>query len=193
MGATDQMLARYVAEIEERQQFIDGIVEAAKGKDLSDEQIELVTETRNRIKRVNELMQPLEEARRISGDSSERIAQLAKYMQNKPEQPKEVEYRSAGHYVVDRWRAGLGEGEASERISMYHRAAAHQTTADNPGILPTPIIQPIINFIDGARPLTSWLGPRDIPSNSWTRPKVTQHTNVAAQPVGEKTSSSARR
>ena len=30
MSATDQMLARYVGEIEEQQQFIDGIVEAAE-------------------------------------------------------------------------------------------------------------------------------------------------------------------
>ena len=35
------MLARYVAEIEDRQQFIDGIVEAAGGKDLTDDQLEL--------------------------------------------------------------------------------------------------------------------------------------------------------
>src|SRR5580765_8222169 len=111
MGATDQMLARYVAEIEDRQQFIDSIVEAANGKDLSAEQLELVTETRNRIAKVNEMMAPLEEARRISGDSAARIAQLAKFMGEKPGPPKEVEYRSAGAYVVDYWRAGLGVEE----------------------------------------------------------------------------------
>ena len=44
----------------------------------------------------------------------------------------------------------------------------------------------MINFIDASRPIVSWLGPRQIPSNTWVRPKVTQHTNVALQPVGEK-------
>src|SRR5262245_2838498 len=114
MGATDQMLARYVAEIEERQQFIDGIIEAANGKDLSDEQTDLVKETRNRIERVNEMMKPLEEARRISGDSAERIRQLAVYMQGDQPKSREVEYRSAGAWIVDYWRAGVGQTDARE-------------------------------------------------------------------------------
>jgi HK97 family phage major capsid protein len=181
MGATDQMLARYVAEIEERQQFIDGIIEAADGKDLSDEQTELVKETRNRIERVNEMMKPLEEARRISGDSAERIRQLAVYMQGEDKRPKEIEYRSAGHYALDMWRAGLGEDEARQRLDVYNRAAAHQTTGDNPGLIPAPILGPVVNFIDAARPLVGALGPRQLPGASFSRPKVTQHTAVAAQ------------
>src|SRR5262245_3996046 len=94
---TDQMLARYIAEIEERQQFIENIVEAANGDDLSEEQAELVRETRNRIAQVNELMKPLEEARQIGSVSAERIAALA-HLMSKQEKPREVEYRSAGQY-----------------------------------------------------------------------------------------------
>jgi hypothetical protein len=126
-------------------------------------------------------MKPVEEARRISGESSERIAQLAKWMNNKPERPKETEYRSAGEYLIDRWRAGLGNEEARGRLEIYHRAAAHQTTADNAGLLPSPIVQPVVNFVDSNRPLVSWLGPRDMPGQNWSRPKVTQHTTVATQ------------
>jgi HK97 family phage major capsid protein len=188
MGATDQMLARYVAEIEERQQFMDGIIEAAGGKDLSDEQAELVRETRNRIARVNEMMQPLEEARRISGDSAERIRQLAVYMQGETDRPQAVEYRSAGEYALDMWQAGLGMEPAKQRLHRWgqeHRAASHQTTADNPGLIPTPIVGPVVNFIDAARPLVGALGPRQLPGMSFSRPKVTQHTSVAAQ-AGEK-------
>jgi HK97 family phage major capsid protein len=184
MGATDQMLARYVAEIEERQQFMDGIIEAAQGKDLSDEQSELVRETRNRIERVNEMMKPLEEARRISGDSAERIRQLAVYMQGDKPDPGRVEYRSAGEYAVDLWQAGLGIEDAKDRLRRWgqeNRAAAHQTTADNPGLLPAPILGPVVNFIDAARPLVGALGPKQIPSSSFSRPKITQHTAVAAQ------------
>lgn len=182
MGATDQMLARYIAEIEERQQFMDGIVESAKGGDLSDEQAELVTETRNRIEKVSELMKPLEEARRISGDSAERIAAIAKYMQQKPAPPLEVEYRSAGAYVNDMWRAGLGNEDARNRLQLYNRAAAHQTTTDNPGLIPTTILGPVINFVDESRPIVNALGARQLPgSGSWARPRITQHTQVAAQ------------
>jgi HK97 family phage major capsid protein len=175
------MLARYVAEIEDRQQFIDSLVESAQGGDLSDEKMELVTEARNRIARVNDLMAPLEEARRISGDSSERIAQLAKYMQQKPDGPKEVEYRSAGTYMLDVWRAQMGSDDARGRLDIYHRAAAHQTTADNPGLIPAPIVAPVVNFVDASRPLVNWLGAKQLPGQNWSRPKVTQHTTVATQ------------
>jgi HK97 family phage major capsid protein len=181
MGATDQMLARYTAEIEERQQLVDGIIESAKGGDLSDEKLELVNDARARLKVIEEKMEPLMEMRRISGDSAKRIAEIAKFMQDKPGPPPDVEYRSAGEYVMDRWRSGLGQQEATQRLDTYHRAAAHQTTADNPGLIPTPIIAPVVSFIDSNRPLVSWLGPRQLPGASWSRPKVTQHTNVALQ------------
>src|SRR5215510_5328568 len=181
MGATDQMLARYVAEIEDRQQFIDALVESAGGGDLSDEKNELVVNARDRIKKVNDLMGPLEEARRISGDSTARIAQLAKFMAAQPDRPAEVEYRSAGDYIVDSWRSGLGDRDASERLEVYHRAAAHQTTGDNTGLIPTPILGPVVSFIDANRTLVTQLGPRNMPSQTWSRPKVTQHTTVAVQ------------
>jgi len=186
MGATDQMIARYVQEIEERQQFIDGIFTAADGKDLSDEQLELVQDTKRRMEEVNRKIEPLVEMRRISGDSANRVAEIARYMQNTPARPTEVEYRSAGAYVLDVWKAGLGADEATERLGIYNRAAAHQTTSDNPGLLPEQILGPVINFVDESRPLTTALGPRNLPSGSWSRPRITQHTNVAAQ-AGEKT------
>ena len=43
MSQTDQMLARYVGEIEDRQQFIDGLVEAAQNekRDLKPEELDV--------------------------------------------------------------------------------------------------------------------------------------------------------
>ena len=157
MSATDRALAQYVAEIEERQQFIDGIVDSSNG-DISDEKMELITRAKDDIAKANRQMGPLEEARRISGDSADRIAAIAKYMSNEPKKPTEVEYRSAGEYVIDRWRSGLGQADAAERLDMYHRAAAHQKTSDNAGLIPTPILGPVISFIDTNRPLVSQLG-----------------------------------
>jgi HK97 family phage major capsid protein len=183
MSATDQILARMMGEIEDRQQFIDSLVQAANDekKDLSPDKLELIERAKTRINEVNEQMKPLEEARRISGDSSERIAQLAKFMSKEGDKPTTMEYRSAGAYVLDRWRAGLGIEEAVHRLDLYHRAAAHQTTADTPGLLPEQILGPVVSFVDASRPLTSALGPRQLPSGSWSRPKVTQHTAVAGQ------------
>jgi HK97 family phage major capsid protein len=180
MGATDQMLARYAAEIEERQAFIDGLVQAAGDGDLSPETAELVSEARKRMDTVQTMMAPLIESRRISDDSAQRVAEIAKFMIGKPK-PAEVEYRSAGAYVLDRWRYQLGDRDAGERLEIYNRAAAHQTTADNAGLIPTPILAPVVSFIDANRTLVTQLGPRNLPGQTWGRPKVTQHTSVATQ------------
>jgi HK97 family phage major capsid protein len=183
MSATDQILAKMIGEIEDRQQFIDGLVQAANDekKDLSPDKLELIERAGSRINELNERMKPLEEARRISGESADRIASLAKFMSREGDKPTKMEYRSAGEYVLDRWRAGLGEADAAHRLDLYHRAAAHQTTTDNPGLLPAPIIDPVVSFVDSNRALVSALGPRNMPGATWTRPKVTQHTSVAVQ------------
>jgi HK97 family phage major capsid protein len=183
------MLARFAAEIEERQAFGDGIVEAAEreGRDLNTQEMELMNRARDRVQELSTQMQPLVERRRIGQESSARIAELHSFIsEQQPERVQTVEYRSAGEYVNDMWKSRAGDDDAAKRLDIYTRAAAHQTTSDNPGVIPAPVVQPVINFIDQARPLTTWLGPRDIPSGNWNRPKVTQHTNVALQPVGEK-------
>ena len=89
-------------------------------------------------------------------------------MEGRGNRPTKVEYRSAGEYALDMWRAGLGNQDARERLDIFNRAAAHQTTADNPGLLPEQILGPVVNFIDNARPLVSALGPRQLPSGSWS-------------------------
>src|SRR4029077_779707 len=101
MSATDQVLARMVGEIEDRQQFIDSLVQAANDDkaDLSPEKLELVERAKNRIGELNVQMKPLEEARRISSESTERIAQLARFMSKEGDKPTEMEYRSAGAYI----------------------------------------------------------------------------------------------
>jgi HK97 family phage major capsid protein len=185
---TDQMLARLAGEADEKAQFVEQVVEAAEkdGRDLTSQELELVERSRKRQSELAEQMEPLREARRISGESADKIAEISRFMSQEGKPKPEVEYRSAGAYILDYWKAKVGNGESLERLDLYNRAAAHQTTADNPGLLPTPIVQPVVNFIDASRPLVSFLGPRQIPSNTWVRPKVTQHTNVAVQPTGEK-------
>jgi HK97 family phage major capsid protein len=181
MGATDQVIAGKMAEIEERKTFIDGVFEAAAGKDLTDDQAALVNDTSKRIESLSKQLEPLIEMRKIAGDSSERVKQLAEYMQQQPGPPKQVEYRSAGEYALDYWRAGLGVEESRTRLETFNRAAAHQTTTDNPGLLPEQILGPVVNFVDDARPLVSAFGPRQLPSGTWSRPRITQHTAILAQ------------
>jgi HK97 family phage major capsid protein len=183
------MLARLGAEIEQQQTFQDKLIEDAEkgGRDLTENEMELFTRSRKRLEELNSQIEPVRESREISIRSRSMIADLAKFQDVENNQPAaQVEYRSAGAYVLDYWKGSLGAADAMKRMDLYNRAASHQTTADNPGLLPIPVVAPVVNFIDESRPITTWLGPRQIPSQSWTRPKVTQHTNVALQPTGEK-------
>jgi len=182
--ATDTLLARLAGEVEERQTMMDGLVESAQRekRDLTEQEMELVTRARDRIQELEGQMGPLAEAREIASKSGDRLAQIARFIQEREgEKPREVEYRSAGAYVMDRWQAGLGHQTAVQRLDLYHRAAAHQTTGDNPGLIPEAILGPVINFVDASRPLVTVLGVRQLPAGSWQRPRVTQHTQVGEQ------------
>ena len=183
MRSTDQMLSRLVAEIEEKQVFIDGVVEDAEkeGRDLNSQEMELATRARTRVGELQPQVDQLLDLRRMGSESRAKIAELAPFMREQPAAAKEIEYRSAGEYVLDQWRSGLGDGDASHRLEIYNRAASHQTTADSPGLIPSPIVGPVVNFIDASRPLVSALGPRQLPGQNWSRPKVTVHTTVGAQ------------
>src|SRR5262245_47709086 len=111
MRTTDQILTRHVAEIEEKQVFMDGIVEAAEkdGRDLNAQEMELVTRARDRISDLNKQIEPLADLSRISHDSQQRLAEIHRHMQDRgDEKPREVEYRSVGQYAIDMWQAGLG-------------------------------------------------------------------------------------
>jgi HK97 family phage major capsid protein len=187
MGATDQILARYAGESEESQKLVDQLVEEAQkdGRDLSPQEMELVTRARDKMQKIGEQMEPLMQARDLATQSEQRIAQIHEFI-TPGQAPQKVEYRSAGEYILDYWKAGLGGEDEQKRQRLFHRAAAHQTTADNPGLLPQQMVQPVLNWVDQSRPVTTALGPRNLPAGSWSRPRISQHTNVAPQ-AGEKT------
>jgi HK97 family phage major capsid protein len=185
MGATDALLARMQTEVQERSQFMDGLVEGAQNdeRDLTEQEMTLLGRARDRIRELEGQLGPIQEAAQIAQTSKQRTAQIAKeFAQARdPEAAKTFEYRSAGEYVIDVWRSRLGNIEVAERMDLFNRAAAHQTTADNPGLLPEQILGPVVNFVDESRSLVNALGPRQLPSGSWSRPRVTQHTQVGAQ------------
>jgi HK97 family phage major capsid protein len=195
MGSTDSLLARYLGELEEKTGFIDNLVEGAEkeNRDLGESEMTLLTRTRERIDKINEQIGPLQEMAKIAGDSRRRTAEIAKQFEEaRGDAPKSLEYRSAGEYIIDVWKSGLGVEEASRKLELFQRAAAHQTTADNPGLLPDQILGPVVNFVDEARPFVNALGPRQLPSGSWSRPRITQHTQIGVQ-SGEKTELASRK
>jgi len=164
---------------------MEGLVAQAEKeeRDLNPQEMEMLTRTRERIHEINNQVEPLREAAQISRLSRERRALIAQELAHPRagQAPQQMEYRSAGEYVCDYWRARCGQEDAQQRLDLFERAASHQTTADNPGLLPEQIILPVVNWIDTARPTISALGPRALPSGSWARPQITQHTSVAVQ------------
>jgi HK97 family phage major capsid protein len=181
---SDAMLARLQSELEERRAFQDGLVEAAQNeaRDLTETELELYGRARDRMRTLEVQMEPLRDAARIAAESKHRTTELQQQfaMARNPAAAK-MEYRSAGAYINDVWAAGLGGEDARQRLEIYTRVAAHQTVPDNLGVIPEPIVGDVVNFIDASRPIVSALGVRGVPGGRFTRPKVTQHTNVGPQ------------
>jgi HK97 family phage major capsid protein len=186
------MLTRLETEIEERSTFINQIVGGAQdaNRDLTDSETEMLQAAKKRIEECTGQLETVSETRSATQralrrvDDVDREFQTIKSMTGKG---GEVEYRSAGSWVVDMYSAHLGNREARERLEIFNRAAAHQRTDDNPGVVPDPIIGSVIDFIDASRPLVSTLGTSPVVSNLFYRPHVTQHTSVARQTDGTTT------
>lgn len=181
----DAMIARMEGELEERNAFIQGQIAAAEdaARDLTDSETEMVTSARNRINAIKAQLDTLYDTRSATIGARERAREVSREltrMRSEVEQGP-VEYRSAGAYMVDQYRAHLGDKQARSRLEVFERAAAHEKTSDISGALPTPVVGPVINFIDASRPLVSALGARALPAETWKRPVVTGHTSVALQ------------
>jgi HK97 family phage major capsid protein len=90
------------------------------------------------------------------------------------------EFPTAGDYAVMLHRAWVkGDPTAIEQLE---RATAHQTTPDNPGLIPRPIIGPVIDTMRGARPFVSSIPNHPGPGvPKFDRPRVDQHVEVGLQ------------
>lgn len=73
-----------------------------------------------------------------------------------------------------------------DAIARLERATAHQTTGDNPGLIPRPILGPVLNFLQTGRPLINSIVNRPLPTGKFDRPVITQHVAVGKQ-AAEKT------
>src|SRR5690606_7945869 len=107
----------------------------------------------------------LYETREVTESASKRAAEVntaLEQIRGRVENP--VNYRTAGEYVLDQWQAATGDRAAATRVETYMRAADHQKTSDNPGVIPDPIVGELINFIDQSRPLVSFFGTQPVSS-----------------------------
>jgi HK97 family phage major capsid protein len=182
------MIERLEREIEERSSFIEGVIANAQDadRDLTDNEKELTVQARSRLEALDDQLKHLYEARNRTTAARQRAADVHREFDRLRQQVDNgpVEYRSTGEYLADYIAASTGSRDAMERLEVFNRAAAHQKTSDNLGVVPDPVIGGVINFIDAARPAVAFLGPQNLPSATWYRPKVTQRTLVALQGVG---------
>jgi len=179
---------------------MDAILGQVVDRDLVDAERGLLEAARGRIAELDAQITPLqafEDMRAAHADTSAAIRP-----EIVPAGPRRADggdrapvYRSAGAFLVDYLRAhgimerGVVDPGAAARVQQA-RVVANQTTADTPGILPTPIVGGVVSLIDANRPLITSLGGArglgGIPGTTFTRPKITQHTTVGVQ-AGEKT------
>jgi hypothetical protein len=152
-------------------------------RDITDNEKELIGSAKKRVDVLTDQLEMLRAASVSTTGARDKIRVISEEIQTMRRNVDQgvIEYRSAGQYILDVYAAGIGDRPAKERLDLFLRTAAHQKTADNLGIIPDPIIGPVLNFIDAARPLVTFDGPQNLPSATFYRPKVTQHTTVAKQ------------
>src|SRR5262245_24631083 len=182
--ANDQMIRRLETELKEHEIFANGVIERANAgeRDLNDDERELLCEKRARMSNIKDQIEQLEDISRVADEVRNRAAQVDRVVTSrKNEVVGPIEYRTAGEWALDTYKSHLGDRESTDRLELYYRAAAHQKTTDNVGVVPDPIVGDVVNFIHAATPVVSALRPRPLPSATWYRPKVTQGTATAKQ------------
>ena len=183
MSALDSVIRKLEGELEERRAAYEAILSHAEqeGREPNDAEKATMTELTNRMGEIGNSLEGYDATDKVISSFKERAVELDSSIQTRRAQPNGIEYRSAGEYAVDVWKAGTGSQEARSRLEMFHRAAAHQKTPDNLGVVPDPIVGDVINFIDTARPLVNFIGTSDLPAATFYLPTVTQQPAVAVQ------------
>jgi len=138
-------------------------------RDLLTQQIEHYTAVDERTNRVAGMRNriPSQPVQRGTGPAPE------------PEYDIAREYPTPAHWAIDVHRSmTLRDAEATARIE---RATAHQKTTDNPGLIPRPILGPVLNLFDSTRPFINSISRKPLPTGKFDRPRVTQHVAVDKQ------------
>lgn len=206
------VLDRLQQQRQEQIDFVDQLLSHADsdGRDLVDAEKANLTAARQRLAEIDEQVKPIVEFEKLRATSASAPftapgnGPVTRPAATAP--PGVPEYPSAGAFMVDyvaslrhmdhKLAEMLGPYQAAaaarvERIREHDaiQRAANQITTDTPGLLPVPIVGPVLNTIDANRPLVTSLGPRNLagtPGNKFQRPRVTQHTTSGKQ-TAEKT------
>jgi HK97 family phage prohead protease len=101
--------------------------------------------------------------------------------------PSAGDFMAAYHIGGDTFKnmnAAVAEYSASKRTALQ-AAAGDIITTDTPGLLPVPVLLPLVQDLNFLRPVVEAVGARAYPDNgqqkTFIRPTITTHTSVAAQ------------
>jgi hypothetical protein len=101
--------------------------------------------------------------------------------------PSAGDFMAAYHIGGDTYanmNKAVAEFSASQR-STLEAAAGDVLTTDTPGLLPIPVLLPLVQNLAFTRPVVNALGARSYPdggqSKTFIRPTITTHTSVATQ------------
>jgi HK97 family phage major capsid protein len=198
------VLDRLRAQRAEQMAAMDAVLsQVSDDRDLVDAEKSLLTATQQRLAEIDAQIKPLAdyEEMRAAHEAAAAALPQPRGGDRLPAVPRRVDghaeraaHGTPGQFLVDYLRAygimdrGQPDPQAAARVAQT-RAVIDQKTSDTTGILPTPIVGPVVDLIDANRPLISSLGAKGlggIPGATFTRPKITQHVTVGVQ-AGEKT------
>lgn len=172
---------------------ISAIVDRAadESRDVTDDESQQIdrdqaraAELEKAIKHYTDIEQRGERVGDMRGRVRTSPRQLTTATEAAPEYDIAREFPTMGDYAVTLHRAvALKQPDAVEAIE---RATAHQKTTDNPGIIPRPIVGPVINNLASERPFIASITNRPLPAGKFDRPLIVQHVAVGVQAV-EKT------
>lgn len=167
---------------------------ASESRDVTDVERESVEGMYRDVEELDKQIEPLHKAelRQISHD--QQVAELERATRSRREKDRDAiatggvleQYRGKpGEWLAD-WGAKLRDPAAAQRImraQAEYRVVADQKLADNPGIVPTPIIGPVGGVLPSMRPFIESVSNRPMPAggSSFNRPVITQHSLVGLQ------------
>lgn len=203
------VLERLETQRAEQISFIDNLLNRvdAEGRDLTDSEQANLTATRQRIGEIDAQLAPLREFEDLRGASADGLRRAVGAEPAGDPRPlgsgggARFGYRSAGAWLVDYLRAHdvkVPDAAAAARLDGAARQLAaiqNQVTTDTPGLLPTPVVGPVVDTLDGSRPFIASIGAKPlagIAGTGFSRPKITQHVQVGPQ-AGEKTELPSRK
>ena len=141
------------------------------------------TETQEPIEKETEMSEPVAPAVEATIPTAPIFAQAKREFAL----PSAGEYMAAFHAGGDTFaniNKAVAEYTASKKTALQ-AAAGDVLTTDTPGLLPVPVLGPLVQDLNFIRPVVEALGARAYPdsgqSKTFVRPTITTHTSVASQ------------